>query len=150
MSSIVRSFLLGKRSVSPQHSLLTLPAIGSAYIFRHKQMQNHHRKHLSTRTDEVISRAHKQWSHEPDHQSGLSISPTSASSHNGLHVDSSPSASMLLSPGGTSRRHVVNHSQNEIRDALHVARHDHMSSADCFVCPTRLTSLPLLIDLFTF
>jgi hypothetical protein len=45
---------------------------------------------------------------------------------------------------------VVNHSQNEIRDALHVARHDHMSSADCFVCPTRLMSLPLLIDLVTF
>lgn len=114
-----------------QHSPLN-QCSGSAYIFRHKQMQDHHQKHLSSRTDQVISRAHKQWSHEPDHQSAFLNNPGSAS-HNSLVVDSSPSTSMILSPGGTPRRHVVNHSQNEIRDALHVARHDHMSSADCFV-----------------
>lgn len=115
-------------------------------------MQDHHQKHLSSRTDQVISRAHKQWSHEPDHQSAFLNNPGSAS-HNSLHVDSSPSTSMILSPGGTPRRHVVNHSQNEIRDALHVARHDHMSSADCFVSVDQLTGIlrrlrPLRLSLY--
>lgn len=117
MSTIVRSFLLG-----------------SAYIFRHKQMQNEHRKHLSARTDKVISRAKRQWSSDFDHfHPGLSQSPTFASALSDSQLPSSPDGSMLLSPGGTSRRHVVNHSDKEIRDALHVARHDHMSDADCIV-----------------
>lgn len=123
MSSIVRSFLLG-----------------SAYIFRHKQMQHEHRKHLSARTDKVISRAKRQWASDPDHGhfQGLSASTISSALS---ESPTSPGASILLSPGGTSRRHVVNHSDNEIRDALHVARHDHMSDADCFVSPLRAKSL---------
>ncbi|KAJ9115326.1 hypothetical protein QFC24_007035 [Naganishia onofrii] len=129
MSSIVRSFLLG-----------------SAYIFRHKQIRHEHRKHLSARTDKVISRARRQWSydaaanhlydqaHGPGHapNGGLHSPTTSVSTLDDSHMSSSPVASSLISPGGTPRRHVVAHSNNDIRDALHVARHDHMSDADCF------------------
>jgi hypothetical protein len=116
MSSIVRSFLLG-----------------SAYIFRHKQMQHEHRKHLSARTDKVISRAKKQWASDSDHGHFQALSASTTSSALSESPTSPGGANMPLSPGGTSRRHVVNHSDSEIRDALHVARHDHMSDADCFV-----------------
>jgi 5'-nucleotidase len=145
MSSIVRSFLLGKsvfldgigkQADMPHQS-------GSAYIFRHKQIRHEHRKHLSARTDKVISRARRQWSydaaadHMHDHHghmpNGLHSPTTSVSTLDDSHMSSSPVASSILSPGGTPRRHVVAHSNNDIRDALHVARHDHMSDADCFV-----------------
>lgn len=120
---------------------------GSAYIFRHKQIRHEHRKHLSARTDKVISRARRQWSydaaanhlydqaHGPGHapNGGLHSPTTSVSTLDDSHMSSSPVASSLISPGGTPRRHVVAHSNNDIRDALHVARHDHMSDADCFV-----------------
>ncbi|KAJ9106431.1 hypothetical protein QFC21_001577 [Naganishia friedmannii] len=97
MSSIVRSFLLGKQW---------------SY-------------------DAAADHLHDHYAHPGPN--GLHSPTTSVSTLDDSHMSSSPVASSILSPGGTPRRHVVAHSNNDIRDALHVARHDHMSDADCFV-----------------
>ncbi|WWC97747.1 hypothetical protein V866_004633 [Kwoniella sp. B9012] len=120
MSSILRSFLLG-----------------SSYIFRHKQLESAAAAHLSSRTDKVLSRARAQHQHSPS--SSLSSSPQSnkgflspnsnlANSHHG--VLSPVSERSASSAWGVLRRHVVQHDWGTIRDALHVAKHEHMSSVD--------------------
>jgi hypothetical protein len=38
-----------------------------------------------------------------------------------------------ISASGASGRHVVDHASREIRDALHLARHEHMSEMDAIV-----------------
>ncbi|OCF34141.1 hypothetical protein I316_04090 [Kwoniella heveanensis BCC8398] len=113
MSSILRSFLLG-----------------SSYIFRHKQLEAAADHHLSTRTDTVLSRARSQHQYSP--ASSLSSSPTSAKGYlsppNG--VLSPVSERSASSAWGVLRRHVVAHDWSSIRDAMHVAKHEHMSSVD--------------------
>ncbi|GFZ51509.1 hypothetical protein JCM24511_09276 [Saitozyma sp. JCM 24511] len=183
MSAIIRSFLLG-----------------SSYIFRHKQLEEQHHRHLSTRTDRVLSRAraqHQSFSRPSSLASSLTSSPRSPMTlralsfspgrhagvgglfpHEktipeeaivegegkgtvgdtagtgpgpglGLGLGLSPlslSDSMTLEPeqversfmsgvSGASgwdklRRHVVKHDWATIRDALYVARHEHMSAVD--------------------
>jgi hypothetical protein len=36
------------------------------------------------------------------------------------------------------KRHVVQHDWNGIRDAMHVAKHEHLSGVDVFVSPPRI------------
>ncbi|WWC73295.1 uncharacterized protein I206_107262 [Kwoniella pini CBS 10737] len=122
MSSILRSFLLG-----------------SSYIFRHKQLESAAAAHLSSRTDKVLSRARNQHQHSPT--SSVSSSPQSTKSF--LSPQNSHHAAMqnsgILSPvserstgsaWGVLKRHVVQHDWSTIRDALHVAKNEHMSSVD--------------------
>lgn len=133
MSSILRSFLLG-----------------SAYIFRHKQLREEHRKHLSSRTDAVLSKARNKFSNASLGDSPPASSPITATGSSKdpsgspatTYFANSPSVGnasthapdgSLLSPSGRIRRHVVDHSANEIRDALHVGRREHMSEIDCTV-----------------
>ncbi|WWC64228.1 uncharacterized protein I303_106837 [Kwoniella dejecticola CBS 10117] len=122
MSSILRSFLLG-----------------SSYIFRHKQFESAAAAHLSSRTDKVLSRARIQHQHSP--ASSLSSSPQSTKSflspqlQNSQHLHNSGILSPVSeqstgSAWGVLRRHVVQHDWNTIRDALHVAKNEHMSSVD--------------------
>lgn len=42
-------------------------------------------------------------------------------------------SSGCISNGGTNRRHVVDHASRDIRDALHLARREHMSEMDALV-----------------
>ncbi|KAK8843476.1 hypothetical protein IAR55_007135 [Kwoniella newhampshirensis] len=119
MSSIIRSFLLG-----------------SSYIFRHKQLEAAAQSHLSSRTDQVLSRARAQ--HQSSPSSSLSSSPQSFKDHhllNNLHqgqqgVLSPVSERSVNSAWGNLRRHVVTHDWGSIRDALHIAKNEHMSSMD--------------------
>ncbi|WWC91447.1 uncharacterized protein L201_006393 [Kwoniella dendrophila CBS 6074] len=125
MSSILRSFLLG-----------------SSYIFRHKQLETAAAKHLSSRTDKVLSRARSRSHHQYSPSSSLSSSPQSMKSQflspSNSHILSN---SGILSPvsevsttsssgWGILKKHVVQHDWNTIRDALHVAKNEHMSSVD--------------------
>ena len=123
ISSIVRSFLLG-----------------SSYIFRHKQFRESHEAHLSSRTKVVLDKARREH-HSP------SNSPTSSprTTHSKLNLTSPPVSpySGMREPNpwdspastgtGNGRRHVVNHSWAAIRDAMHVAKHEHLSEVDCLV-----------------
>ncbi|WWD20985.1 hypothetical protein CI109_105465 [Kwoniella shandongensis] len=119
MSSIIRSFLLG-----------------SSYIFRHKQLEDAAQSHLSSRTDQVLSRARAQ--HQSSPTSSLSSSPQSLKNLSFLHqgqqlrepVLSPVSERSASSAWGNLRRHVVTHDWGSIRDALHIAKNEHMSSLD--------------------
>ncbi|WVW79106.1 hypothetical protein I302_101071 [Kwoniella bestiolae CBS 10118] len=118
MSSILRSFLLG-----------------SSYIFRHKQLESAAAAHLSSRTDKVLSKARAQHQHSPSSSLSSSpqsnkgfLSPNPTNSHN--NVLSPVSERSENSAWGVLRRHVVQHDWGTIRDALHVAKHEHMSGVD--------------------
>lgn len=140
MSAIIRSFLLG-----------------SAYIFRHKQLQDAHHDYLSSKTVKVLSRARLQHQSPTSSLAGspLATSPTrptrrlpsesTDSSPERSKHDFSPGSpdvsfssmsidtmSMDLSPESWSllRRHVVEHDWVTIREAMHVAKNEHMSSID--------------------
>lgn len=65
-------------------------------------------QHLSKRTDSVVTRARSRFNQPQKSPVG------------------SPTTSTINKQG----RHVIDHSDNEIRDALHVARNDHMSEVD--------------------
>jgi 5'-nucleotidase len=99
-------------------------SVGSAYIFRHKQLRNEHKKHMSSHTDEVLSR-HRARFERPQDESPVA-SPV-------VGQMSSAWSSGCISTGGTNRRHVVDHASREIRDALHLARREHMSEMDALV-----------------
>ncbi|WVR09253.1 hypothetical protein IAU60_006318 [Kwoniella sp. DSM 27419] len=118
MSSILRSFLLG-----------------SSYIFRHKQLEAAANQHLSKRTDRVLSRARQQHQHSPS--SSLSSSPQSVKGsflspggQKGGYIPSPVSEKSNTLAWSLVRRHVVQHDWTSIRDAMHVAKHEHMSSVD--------------------
>ncbi|OWZ73671.1 hypothetical protein AYX14_00816 [Cryptococcus neoformans] len=135
MSSILRSFLLG-----------------SSYIFRHKQLEEAAHSHLSRRTSQVLSRARAE--HTSQSQSSPSASLSSSPKRNLLaaqfkspqdrmtspnHLTSASLPPNALSPNseisessawGRLRRHVVQHDWGTIRNALHVAKHEHMSGLD--------------------
>ncbi|WVQ81605.1 hypothetical protein IAT38_003729 [Cryptococcus sp. DSM 104549] len=120
MSSILRSFLLG-----------------SSYIFRHKQLEEAAHSHLSRRTSRVLLKARA--AHSPSTSLASSpqknlLSPTATGTGNSLSpnpVVQSPTSEKSASQAwGTLRKHVVQHDWGTIRDALHVAKHEHMSSLD--------------------
>jgi len=121
MSSIIRSFLLG-----------------SQYIFRQKQLLDAHQTHLSAWTDHVLSRARAQ--HQSSPYSSVASSPRSSKLH--LVPPQSPTTDRdepMFSPVSDRsfdtigrRRHVVQHDWATIRAALHIAKHEHMSSVDDF------------------
>ncbi|KGB76109.2 hypothetical protein CNBG_1947 [Cryptococcus deuterogattii R265] len=135
MSSILRSFLLG-----------------SSYIFRHKQLEEAAHSHLSRRTSQVLSRARAELTSQSQSSpsASLSSSPTKnllaaqfkssqdrMTSPNHLTPASLPSDGLSpsstiseSSPWGRLRRHVVQHDWGTIRNALHVAKHEHMSGLD--------------------
>lgn len=129
MSSILRSFLLG-----------------STYIFRHKQLREEHRKHLSSRTDAVLVKARNKYANAAleDSPASSPVAPGSPATYFSQHTacgsSHGPDGS-LISPSGRIRRHVVDHSASEIRDALHIGRREHMSEIDCTVrCDRSATS----------
>lgn len=154
MSSILRSFLLGKSKVISRDSSLTLQK-GSSYIFRHKQLEEAAHSHLSRRTSQVLLRARAE--HTSQSQSSPSASLSSSPKRNLLaaqfkssqdrmtspnHLTSASLPSNALSPNseisessawGRLRRHVVQHDWGTIRNALHVAKHEHMSGLDVLV-----------------
>ncbi|WVQ75350.1 hypothetical protein IAR50_004969 [Cryptococcus sp. DSM 104548] len=137
MSSILRSFLLG-----------------SAYIFRHKQLEEAAHSHLSRRTSQVLSRARAQHQSHSSPSVSVSSSPkreflsppslhsqtrSSPNGDTGGYLTAGSLNAQALSPGsdissssgwGLLKRHVVDHDWGTIRNALHVARHEHMSGID--------------------
>lgn len=128
MSSIIRAFLLGQfRSPRGLSTSSTQPCllIGSSYIFRHKQLVDAHQHHLSSRTERVISRARVQ--HQSSQPSSIASSPRVPLSP--LTEMNSPMSDM------NGKRHVVQHDWASIRDALHVAKNEHVSSVDVCVSP---------------
>ena len=137
MSSIIRSFLLGKLLAGSQ-GCFSANSTGSSYIFRHEQLRDAHQTHLSKKTDKVISRARSR------NQSGDTNSPQSsaASSPKSRKLAFSPvherdESDALdvgdLSMSGTGRSRIVSHNWKTIRNAMHVARNEHMSSVDDYV-----------------
>lgn len=163
MSSVVRSFLLGKLSSASAHirtMLITRVSSGSAYIFRHKQLKESHKNHLSTRTDKVIDRHRARFERgTTDSAGGSPISPFSPNTpysafspvFHGRQFSYPPTEGMTAVGGGAGMqpspsmsssgtlaamrgRHVIDHGSREIRDALHLARHEHMSEMDALVC----------------
>jgi len=122
MSSIIRSFLLG-----------------SAYIYRHKQLVDAHHQYLSAKTVRVLNRAREQHATSP-------LSSKASSPRKSIHElhemspPSSPRTSFLpavrehsfssTSTWSILRRHVVMHDWVTIRDAMHIAKHEHMSAVD--------------------
>jgi len=137
MSSIIRSFLLGKLPLMP-HGPGT-DHIGSLYIFRHEQLRDAHQTHLSKKTDKLISRARTR------NQSGDSQSPNSsaASSPKAKKLAFSPAHEKDQSDGVAvgdltlnspeTRTRIVSHNWKTIRNAMYVARNEHMSSVDDYV-----------------
>ncbi|KAE8543376.1 hypothetical protein D1P53_000082 [Cryptococcus gattii VGV] len=135
MSSILRSFLLG-----------------SSYIFRHKQLEEAAHSHLSRRTSQVLSRARAELTSQSQSSPSASLSssptknllaaqfklsPDRMTSPNHFTPASLPSDALSpssaiseSSPWGRLRRHVVQHDWGTIRNALHVAKHEHMSGLD--------------------
>lgn len=125
MSSIIRAFLLGPLSPQPFDTLSVNVLPGSSYIFRHKQLLDAHAHHRSSRTDQAISRARTQSSRP----SSLASSPRILRSP--LKDRGSPMSE--TSGFWMGRRHVVEHDWGSIRDALHVAKNEHVSSVDICV-----------------
>ncbi|ODN74799.1 hypothetical protein L202_07114 [Cryptococcus amylolentus CBS 6039] len=130
MSSILRSFLLG-----------------SAYIFRHKQLEEAAHSHLSRRTSQVLLRARAQHQTQTSPSVSVSSSPKreilapvpSSPNGDGGYLTAGSLKAHATSPGsdvssssgwGLLKRHVVDHDWGTIRNALHVARHEHMSGID--------------------
>ncbi|ORX38934.1 Metallo-dependent phosphatase-like protein [Kockovaella imperatae] len=116
MSSIIRSFLLG-----------------SAYIWRRKQLQNAREKHLSARTDKVLDRARAEHlstpAQSPSASPRMSRSAVLSSEDPPMSPMSDRSAYTSGSAGG-GRRHVIQHSRVSIRDAMHISKNEHMSTVD--------------------
>lgn len=119
MSAIVRSFLLG-----------------SAFIFRNKQLADAHEEHLCTKTLKVLQRARAQHRSpvssvagspmKTRHDFGDMASPVSTTESEDVEM----SNSTTLSTWSFLRRHVVEHDWVTIREALHIAKHEHMSEVD--------------------
>lgn len=123
MSSIVRSFLLG-----------------SSFIFRKKQLADAHEEHLCTKTLNVLKRARAQ------HRSPVSsvVSSPLKMKYDFSRANTSPlsartmsededvemASSTTLDTWSFLRRHVVEHDWVTIREALHIAKHEHMSEVD--------------------
>lgn len=121
MSAIIRSFLLG-----------------STFIFRKKQLANEHDRHLSAKTLKVLQRARAQ------HRSPVSSVASSpvkathddsgdhpmASPHTTISEEMDMTSSTTMTTWSTLRRHVVEHDWVTIREALHIAKHEHMSEVD--------------------
>lgn len=95
-----------------------------------------HTNHLSTRTDQVISRARAQ--HQSSQPSSLANSPRVPFSP--LTNKDTASPVPEKSGSGTGKRHVVQHDWANIRDALHIAKNEHVSGVDVFVSQPVLTS----------
>jgi 5'-nucleotidase len=142
MSNIIRSFLLGELHL---RAGLTKP--GSQYIYRHKQLLDHHQAHLSQHTAKVLARENRRTSYTPSPKMSPAASPKSPLKEFRQAVASvmrSPLSSPIVEKDEGSadgvdapaqKRHVVRHDWSAIRDALHVARHEHLSAIDCFVSP---------------
>lgn len=144
MSSIIRSFLLGEPiRFFAQQATVPSDQTGSLYIFRHQQLRDAHQTHLSKRTDQVLSkaRARSQSSNPSSPFSSVASSPKSSKLlFSPRHEKDESSASMGVSDASGSvaspsarRTHVVSHNWKTIRNAMHVAKHEHMSSVDDFV-----------------
>lgn len=116
MSAIIRSFLLG-----------------STFIFRNKQLANEHDKHLSAKTLKVLQRARAQ---HRSPVSSLASSPVKSrhddygSPNTTISSEEVDISSTTTATWSTLRRHVVEHDWVTIREALHVAKHEHMSEVD--------------------
>ncbi|WVN91141.1 uncharacterized protein L203_106393 [Cryptococcus depauperatus CBS 7841] len=134
MSSILRSFLLG-----------------SSYIFRHKQLAEAVHSHLSRRTSQVLLRAREQHQSQSSppvslssfspQKDSLSVQSAVSQLNGGVslnkHMGNSLQRTITLgsevsdsSAWGTLKKHVVLHDWGTIRNALHIAKHEHMSSMD--------------------
>lgn len=115
--------------VSRPHTSLT---IGSAYIFRHKQLVSAHQKHLSSKTKSLLSRARNE--HNTSPQQSPNASPRSSKLALLSPTSEKPEYSAPGSPISEShpRRHVVKHDWSSIRAALWIAKHEHMSTVDDF------------------
>jgi 5'-nucleotidase len=134
MSSIIRSFLLGKLL----HPHWTQLSPGSSYIFRHEQLRDAHQTHLSKKTDKVISQARSRHysSHSTSPESSVTSSPQSRKlAFSPSHEKGESEALDVgdLSLNGTPRTRIVNHNWKTIRNAMHVAKNEHMSSVDGYV-----------------
>lgn len=124
------SHVIGQILIADDSSLT-----GSTYIFRHKQLQASHIKHLSSHTDEVIRRARNRFT-----KGSADSTPANSPRLEPHPFAGSPYNPGMFSPGAMGRVHLVNHSGAEIRDALHVARNDHMSGIDALVSGMYLDS----------
>lgn len=145
MSSIIRSFLLGTSYSDAFRDVQADPKLGSSFIFRHKQLADAHKEHLSTLTAKLLDKA------RAEHQSSPSVSPRTSpkSSKLGLRLPTSPlsptqekkdfcaspvdganTAAHDGSPSHPARRHVVNHNWANIRAAMRIAKTEHMSEVD--------------------
>jgi hypothetical protein len=113
--------------------------IGSLYIFRHEQLRDAHQTHLSKKTDKLISRARTR------NQSGDSQSPNSSAAsspkarklafspaHEKDQADGMAVGDLTLNAPETRTR-IVSHNWKTIRNAMYVARNEHMSSVDDYV-----------------
>ncbi|KAK4685256.1 hypothetical protein P7C73_g4898, partial [Tremellales sp. Uapishka_1] len=106
-----RKFVVDDETGQIMSSIIRSFLLGSSYIFRHKQLMDKHETHLSTRTGGILERA---------------MSRTSQTGGEGL--EKVPTGNSTWS---TLRHHVVSHDWKTIRDALHVAKNEHVSSVDC-------------------
>ncbi|TXT08774.1 hypothetical protein VHUM_02902 [Vanrija humicola] len=128
MSNIIRSFLLG-----------------SAYIFRHKQLADARHKYLSDKTHRVLKRARARLQSSPraslasspiktfpgfHEENGLLASPGSSPGTVDLNMSVSSVSTISTTGWATLRRHVIDHDWLSISEAFHIARHEHMSSVD--------------------
>jgi hypothetical protein len=86
---------------------------------------------MSAHSDEVLDRHRARF--EKSHQD-LSQSPEGSPVVGQM---SSAWSSGCISNGGTNRRHVIDHDARDIRDALHIARREHMSEMDALVSRLR-------------
>ncbi|KAL1406105.1 hypothetical protein Q8F55_007788 [Vanrija albida] len=128
MSNIIRSFLLG-----------------SAYIFRHKQLADARQKYLSEKTLRVLKRARARHQTSPraslasspikgfpgrNEDNGLLASPGSSPGTIDLNMSVSSISTISTTGWAHLRRHVIDHDWLSISEAFHIARHEHMSSVD--------------------
>ncbi|TXT12211.1 uncharacterized protein COLE_02621 [Cutaneotrichosporon oleaginosum] len=131
MSSIIRSFLLG-----------------SSFIFRMKQLADAHHDHVDhicSRTLNVLKR-HRTLHRSPENSVASSPvkamyghrfvdSPTASPVQTHfMSVDTEEeegmTASLTASTWVSLRRHVIEHDWVTIREAMHMAKHEHMSDVD--------------------
>ncbi len=112
----------------------TRATTGSSYIFRHKQLREEHTKHLSSRTDQTLKRARDRYTRDtlsPTNSPTLERTLRGLGSFSTAESSCSPTQEGIL--GSSHGRHVIKHSEHEIRDALRTARMEHMSEIDTLV-----------------
>jgi hypothetical protein len=109
--------------------------VGSLYIFRHEQLRDIHQTYLSKKTDKVISQARSR-NQSGSPQSSAASSPKSRKlAFSPVHEKEQSEALEIgdLSLNGTGRTRIVSHNWKTIRNAMHVAKNEHMSSVDDYV-----------------